>query len=181
MFIAITGTIGSGKNTLADYLESQGFAFVSGSNILSEELKRQHLPLTRENMHHLANKMRAETPFRMIDEIIDAVSFSDKAAVGYLRAPSTLHRLRERKPETVIIAVDAPVALRYQRITSRNEEKDRVTFEEFVAGEEKEMSSKDPHRQNVDYCMSQADVLIYNDGSLEDFYKKIDRALEAFS
>ena len=63
-------------------------------------------------------------------------------------------------------------------MVQRNEEKDQVSFEEFVRSEEIEMNSKDPNTQNMQYCIEHSDHMIRNDSNLENLYSKIDALLK---
>jgi len=174
MFIALTGTIGAGKNTVADYLIQKGFSFASGSEIIAAEVKRRHLSVTRENMRSVANELRSKNANALIDLTISRVLGADKAAIGFLRTENEVKRLREAVPSARLIGIDAPTELRYERIKNRNEEKDQVTFEQFVQSEKMEMSANSPDVQNVGYCMAHADTIVQNDSTLENLFSSID-------
>ena len=175
IFIALTGTIGSGKNCVSEYLISKyGFSFAAGSNIIAAEAVSRGIPVTRENMRAIANEMRAQDGNALIDRTIGSVSSSSRALIGFLRTENEIKRLRETQPNAILIAINAPKELRYKRIVKRNQEKDQVTFEEFVNSEEIEMHSENPNEQNVGYCIEHADIVITNDSSLDDLYAKID-------
>ncbi len=82
----------------------------------------------------------------------------------------------------IIIAVDAPLDLRYKRITERGTPTDHVTFEEFQEQEQREYYAKDPNdptQMSVLKVIDIADHVILNDGTLEDFRKRIDDVLKA--
>ena len=72
-----------------------------------------------------------------------------------------------------MIAVDADIAIRYQRIVQRGSETDQITFEEFTANEAREMNSNDPTKQNLRKCIEMADIRIENNGSIEELYEGI--------
>jgi UDP-N-acetylmuramyl pentapeptide synthase len=67
--------------------------------------------------------------------------------------------------------------LRFTRIQSRASETDSVSFDEFCANEEREMSSKDPCKQNLAACMAAADVSLTNEGTLEELYEALSMQL----
>ena len=78
------------------------------------------------------------------------------------------------------MAVDAPVEVRFKRITERGTVTDHVSFEEFRAQEDAEYTSKDPNdpnQMNVLAVIGKADVTIINDASLEDLEVKIEEIL----
>ncbi len=47
------------------------------------------------------------------------------------------------------MGVDAPIEVRYDRITMRGERTDFVTFDKFVQQEQAEMDAKDDAHQNL--------------------------------
>ena len=58
MIIGLTGKNASGKGEVGEYLKVRGFLFYSLSDVLRDELKKQKLPLTRENLTNLGNTLR---------------------------------------------------------------------------------------------------------------------------
>ncbi|MBI4087132.1 dephospho-CoA kinase [Candidatus Kaiserbacteria bacterium] len=173
MFIALTGTIGSGKTTVAEYLITQGFLFASGSELIATEVTRRNLPVTREYMRAIANELRSRDGNAIIDATIVQVASGPNAAIGFLRTKNEIKRLREKVPHAFLLAIDAPVEIRYDRITKRGETKDMLNFEDFILSENLEATSDDPDTQNTAYCLKQADAIVMNDGSLDDLYQKV--------
>ncbi len=178
MFIALTGTIGSGKDTVAKYLvEHHGFHFASGSDLIAGEVRKRGLAASRENMRSVANELRKRDGTRLLDMMINEAAGKRDVVIGFLRTENAIRRLREVEPAAILAGVDAPIDTRYKRAAARNEEKDRMTLDEFVAAEALEMSSEDPDTQNIGYCMSHADIIVMNDSSLEDLHNKIEEML----
>ena len=71
--IGIAGTNGSGKDTVAEILEkNHGFLFVSVTDILRDELRKQNKPVKRENMRGLGDQWRRELGLAvLIDKAIE--------------------------------------------------------------------------------------------------------------
>ena len=61
MIIGITGTIASGKTTVAEILKEKGFVHHTYSDILRIEAKKRSIPQTRENLQKLGNRIKAES------------------------------------------------------------------------------------------------------------------------
>jgi dephospho-CoA kinase len=73
--------------------------------------------------------------------------------------------------------VDADPEIRYQRIALRNSETDNVTFDTFIANENREFETTDPNHQNLKKCIEMADFIFINDGNREDLYAQVETIL----
>ncbi len=73
-----------------------------------------------------------------------------------------------------ILAVDADKQIRYERVTLRGSLTDKVTFEEFSEQEDREMAATEPWDMNISGVIKMADIVITNDGTLEELHAKID-------
>jgi dephospho-CoA kinase len=56
---------------------------------------------------------------------------------------------------------------------------DHLTYEEFIETEEKEMNSQDKGKQNLMKCIEMADIVILNNGTIEDLREKVKTYLES--
>ena len=78
----------------------------------------------------------------------------------------------------VLFAVDADQKLRYERVTARKSATDSVSFEKFCSDEAREMDSAgDPNKQNLGACIALADARFTNEGTLDELYADVRRAL----
>ena len=78
-------------------------------------------------------------------------------------------------PRFILLGVDAPVALRFERSRKRGRIGDGESIEEFRRKEELEKSSQGPGQQ-LDVCFSMADWVVQNDGTLEDLRRRVARS-----
>jgi dephospho-CoA kinase len=179
VIIGITGTIGAGKGEAVSYLESKGFRHFSVRAFLIEELKKRGLPVRRDTMTDLADQFRREhSPGYIIERLHkQACQIGGNSVIESVRALAEVDFFKKRGC-FYLIAVDADLVTRYDRIVKRASELDHVTFEEFKAQNEREMASNDPTRGNIAGCMKLADFTIQNDGSLDNLHKKVDVILE---
>jgi dephospho-CoA kinase len=179
IIIGITGTIGSGKGTLVNYLTSQkGFAHYSVRSFLIEELNRRQLPINRNCMTELANELRRNhSPSYIIDSLfLQAQKTGKNAVIESIRAVGEVESLR-KKGNFCLLAVDANPNIRYKRIILRQSETDHVSFEEFLENEQQEMTSADPNKQNLAQCIVLADYLLYNNGTIDELYIQLEKIL----
>jgi dephospho-CoA kinase len=176
--IGITGTLGAGKGTVAEYLKKKGFVHYSVREYLIEEIKKRGMPVNRDNMVEVANELRAgNSPSYIIEELYKRAEEDGRPSIiESIRTPGEVEALRKYRG-FILIAVDADQWIRYNRNVQRNSETDNQTFERFVEDEKREMSSGDPNKQNIGKCMKMADIHIENNSSIEALHSTVDKAL----
>jgi len=178
--IGITGTLGAGKGTIVDYLiEKRGFVHFSARAFLTEEIKRRGLPVDRDSMSLVGNDLRAHhSPSYIVEQLYAQAQATGKnCIIESVRTPGEVEALRG-KPNFFLFAVDADPKVRYGRIVKRGSETDHVSFETFIANEQREMSSTDPNKQNLGVCIQQADFRFDNDGTLADLHAQVEQVLQ---
>lgn len=177
--IGITGTNGAGKGTIVAYLlERHGFAHQSVRAYLYEHLDQMGLPRDRDHLVAQANALRAERgPAALAEILFERASASGQdSIIESIRTPGEIEALSAKGP-FLLLAVDAPVRTRWERIRQRGSATDLVDFERFRANEEREMHTDDPNKQNLRACMDRAHMLLDNSGSFEDLYRQVDQVL----
>jgi len=53
-----------------------------------------------------------------------------------------------------------------------------ISFETFKENETREMTSKDPNKQNLKICIEMADFVLSNDGSIKELYENLEKVLK---
>lgn len=178
--IGITGTIGAGKGTIVDYLTSHHeFLHFSVRGYLTKILKERGMEINRDNLVAVANELREKnTPSFIAEELYrEAKAEGKNCIIESIRTVGEINALR-KNDQFFLFAVDADQKLRYQRIVERASETDHISYETFVDNENREMSSTDPNKQNLDACMKMADFTFINNGSFEDLYEQVDEILK---
>ncbi|MDB5265201.1 MAG: hypothetical protein JWN64_772 [Parcubacteria group bacterium] len=176
MIIGITGTNGSGKGAVVEYLVSaKGFSRYTARVVILEEARARHAEVDREGMREVANALRKEHgPAYVIEKMFEMAKDDTNAVMESVRTIGEAEFLKTNK--AFIIAVDADRKLRYERVANKSEA-DQITFEDFCKLEDREMSSSEPWDMNVFGVMQLADARIENNGSLEDLHAQVDAAL----
>ncbi|MBL0308295.1 MAG: AAA family ATPase [Bacteroidetes bacterium] len=178
--IGITGTLGSGKGTIVDYLTKyKGFIHFSVRGYLTKLIRAKGLEVNRDTMVAEANELRAKnSPSFIVEELYhEALQSGKDCIIESIRTVGEIHALRG-KGNFHLFAVDADQQVRYQRIVERASETDFISFETFQANEAREMNATDPNKQNLSACMKLADFCFDNNGSFDDLYKHIDTVLQ---
>jgi dephospho-CoA kinase len=180
MIFGVTGTNGAGKGTVVDYLrDEKGFAHYSVRDLIIEEVTRRGLPLDRIHIGDTGTALRRENaPTYFIDTFVQRAHDAGETnvVIESIRTLAEAKRIQELVGN--VIAVDAPVELRYARITERGSATDHVTFEQFREQEDREYTAKDdsdPTQMSVLKVMDIADFVIVNDGSLYTLNEQIEK------
>ena len=179
LIIGITGTLGSGKGTIVDYLvREKGFAHYSVRAFVTEEIIRRGMAVNRDSMVIVANDLRKlHSPSYIVDRLYDqALEGGKDSVIESVRTPGEALSLRN-KGNFYLLAVDADPQIRYERITLRKSETDRISFRTFLENERREMESTDPNAQNIGECIRLADFHFLNNGTIEQLNRQVENAL----
>ncbi len=176
LVIGLVGKIGSGKTVVGDYLHRKyGAKQMRFSQVLMDILNRLYLPHKREYLQKLGHSLRVSL---REDVIVNAFSkdmerdSSEIIVVDGIRYMNEVKMLREFE-DNLLIFVDAPAELRYDRCRARGEKgEDKIEFEEFLKAEARETE------RYIDEVGKIADYQIENTKSLKELYKEIDRILK---
>jgi|WetSurMetagenome_2_1015567.scaffolds.fasta_scaffold288693_2 dephospho-CoA kinase len=175
MLIGLTGTNSAGKGEVAAYLASKGFEYFSLSDELREIMKAKGIATTRENMISEGRKLRKEKGLGYLAELV-LKKAGKNAIADSIRNKGEVLALRKRE-DFILIAVDAPLEIRFHRAKERSRIGDGETLADFKAKQEKEMHGSDAE-QNLSECMKMADFTIINDSTKAKLYKKVEDALQ---
>lgn len=142
--IGISGTNGSGKDTLGQILaEDYDWLFVSVSDLLRDEARRRNLPIERQNLRKISAEWRREFGLGILmDKAVEVFKAADGKYAGLVISnlrnageADEIHQLGGK-----VVWVDADPKLRYQRVSSRSRSaEDQKTFDQFLKEEEDEM------------------------------------------
>jgi dephospho-CoA kinase len=90
-----------------------------------------------------------------------------------IRNPGEVEFLK-KVSDFYLIAVDAPIEIRFERLKKRGGPKDVQTMEEFVQLNERDLGINEPiYGQRVKDCMSIADFTVVNDNGRKDLEDKV--------
>lgn len=172
--IGLTGTNGSGKGEAALFFQKNGFAYFSLSDVIRDELNREGRPLSRDNLIQKGNRLRKDHGADVLARRVMSGIRSD-AVIDSIRNLREVEYFRGR-PGFILLALDAPPEIRFQRVRGRGRRESAVTLEEFILKEQEEMTEKETGQQ-LALCMAAADYQIVNDGSLDDLHRRLEKFL----
>jgi len=143
IIIGITGTLGAGKGTVVEYLvDNKGFRHYSVRQFLIEQIEKEGLPVNRDTMTEVANKLRANhSPSYIIEQLYKkAMQNGGNSIIESIRTPGEVDFLKS-VGSFCLIAVDADPKIRYNRIGIRASETDNISFDTFIANEKREFTT----------------------------------------
>ena len=130
----------------------------------------------------VANDLRAkQSPSYIVEQLYDQAKTSEKnAIIESIRAVGEAEVLKS-KGNFYLFAIDADPKIRYERAVLRGSETDKISFDEFIMNEEREMNNTDPTKQNVAKCMQLADHVFTNNTTLEDLHHQLEEVINKFN
>lgn len=176
--LAFVGAPAAGKTEAASVAKEMGIPVITMGEVVREELKRRGLSLSDENAGRVANELRDREGMdaiakRCIPLIKDAERKKVEKMVIVIDGIRGVAEVETFKKEFgndfVLVRVEAPLILRYERIKSRGRGDDLLSISEFKEREEREKG------WGMGEAMEKADKVIKNDGSLEEFKGQIKR------
>jgi dephospho-CoA kinase len=174
--VGLTGPNASGKGEVSCFLSEAGFSQHSLSDVVREEATRQSLDHSRDSLIRTGTWLRQEFgPGVLAERTLPLLG--DRSVVDSIRNPGEIAVLRGL-PGFHLLGVDAPIELRFERSRLRARSGDGLTLEEFRRKESLELAGEGPGQQ-LRVCLSLADVMILNDGSLQDLRRRVREALSA--
>jgi dephospho-CoA kinase len=178
MIIGITGTLGAGKGTVATYLVTQhGFKYFSARDLWNEEIARRGLLSNRDTMTEVANDLRAAygSDYFVKTALTRAQEQGGDIVLESIRSTGEAELLKSRG--AMLWAVDADIQTRYERVEKRKSETDSISFDKFVADEQRETTSTDPNKQNLAAVRDLADTVLLNNSTEEELFAQVEAAL----
>lgn len=181
--IGLTGTIGSGKYVVRDYLRQKFNCFyVKLSDILRNELEKKKGKLDRKTIQDSGDEMRKKYGNHVLAKVsIDYLPRNkDLIVIDGIRNPGEIDYLKKTfGSDFILIAVDSQPELRFERLKNRGRLDDPKTWEEFQEMDSRDQGAGQPdYGQQVKRCMDRADFTLTNNGTIEEFQASISEASE---
>ncbi len=172
--IGLSGTIGSGKDTLAEYLVANyNFLHVSTGDLVRDEAQRQVGSIERPVLKKIATEMRQQLGSGIFVEKALELLEKNPAASGLVvtgvRSLGELHALQ--KAGATVVFVDVPLATRFERIVSRQRDGEAaISFEEFKTRDDLEhYAGPGEAEHNLNAFKVAADIHLENVTTLDEF------------
>lgn len=175
IILGVIGPICSGKGTVIKILEKYGFASFSTSDRIREYLRANNLEVTRENLHNYANELREKFGHEvLVKRSMDLAQKErcEKVIIDAMRHPDEVKYLKD-KYGAKVLGINATPEKRFELMLIRGRDGDPKTWEEFRRYDQAEAGHKSEHGQQVKEALALADLIIENNGILEDLEKEV--------
>ncbi|MFQ5888143.1 MAG: AAA family ATPase [Candidatus Hydrothermarchaeales archaeon] len=177
LVVGLIGRMGSGKGVVSDHMhEKYGASQHRFSQVLMDLLDRLYLPHDRKLLQELGACIRNKLGKLVIVDAFRKDLESDESkiiVVDGIRYKNEVEMLR-RFENNLLLFIDAPIKLRYQRCKKRGEKGEtNISYEEFLKAESRETE------RYIDDIRKMADYIIDNSGTLEELFEKIDDIIKA--
>jgi dephospho-CoA kinase len=171
--IGLTGTNGAGKGEAAAYFVAKGYAHFSLSDVIRDELRERGEPASRDAMIRTGNELRERFgPDVLARRTMAKIGAEGRAVIDSIRNMQEVAYLR-REEGFVLLAIGAPVALRFARVAVRGRDESAGDVEAFRKKEDEERAGG-ATAQQLEAGMAAADRLIVNDGTIPEFHRKLE-------
>jgi dephospho-CoA kinase len=172
--IGLTGPNSSGKGEVARFLGENGFSLHSLSDVVREEATLRGLDHSRDSLIRTGTALRKEFGEGVLAQRT-LRRLTARSVVDSIRSPGEIEAFRTL-PGFHLLGIDAPLDVRFERSRRRGRAGDGETIEDFLRKEQLEKATHGPGQQ-LDVCFSQADLVVHNDGTLEELRRKVKQVL----
>ena len=172
--ICIAGLIGSGKDTVAEYIgKKYDYHIIDYARILREICRKEGLEVTRDNLQAL--RVKYGNTFLAEDVVKRVKKSSNKNIVlTPMRRSEDFEIPRKEFGKAVkLIVIESSQKERFERLKKRGRENDPKDFKEFQRQEEKENKIFD-----FDKTFSYADFNVENNSTLDHLHKELDKVMK---
>ncbi|MDA0524093.1 dephospho-CoA kinase [Methanococcoides alaskense] len=174
--IAFVGMPASGKSVASEVIVDSNVDVVNMGNVIREEVKKRGLEPNDSNTGGVANDLRAKEGMDAVAKrcvpMIEALG-KELVVVDGVRGIAEVVFFKEHFGEDfTLVFIDAPLELRFERVTSRGRSDDMTDIEALKQRDERELG------WGLAEAIKVANVTVDNIGTIEEFKEKINTILE---
>ncbi len=162
----------AGKEEFQKVAAQEGYVIVRMGDVVREEARRRGLPITDATVGGMAHDERQKHGVAVWAERTIPHVRAERVCIDGLRSAAELATFRTAFGKgLVVFAVVAEPKTRWERVQRRQREDDARTWDEFLRRDARERG------WGLENVIEAADVAIVNEGTLDQFYADVRRAL----
>ncbi|RAH09624.1 MAG: hypothetical protein CMA04_003285 [Methanobacteriota archaeon] len=181
MLLGVTGRNAAGKTTIVEWFVNQGWDGCSCSDAIRHWLRENDQEITRENLTQGGRTLRSQGGAGVLAEmLLDRMNPKQNTIIDSIRTPDEVHALRIRD-DFLLIDVNVPLDLRWQRMQERARDGDPIDYEFFLKQEDAEAIAENSSGQALIATAELSDIVINNDGTLSELYESLEILTSSFN
>jgi dephospho-CoA kinase len=170
--IAFTGMPASGKSEAVQLAKDKGIPVIRMGDLVWEETRRQSKPLDDKNVGDVANSMRKKYGMdiwakRTVEKIHSLKKSPHLIIDGVRNMEEIEYFKKELGLDFFVVAIDASDKLRRKRTITRGRTDDSKDLKDLEERDKREI------RWGLQKVIADADIIIPNNGSFDQFKKQI--------
>ena len=177
MLIGLTGRYASGKTTVVQWFANRGVQTMSCSDSIRRWLSEEGVEESRESLIEGGRELRRRGGAGILAEMLLDELSGDDAVIDSIRTPGEVEALRVRD-DFVLIEILAVIDSRWQHSQERARPGDPSDRATFISQEKSEEVALDAAGQALVATAEMADLVLYNNGSIEELYSDLEELIE---
>ncbi|MDK2938397.1 MAG: hypothetical protein PWQ51_561 [Methanolobus sp.] len=169
--LAFVGMPASGKSEAASVLRQKGIIVINMGDVIREEVVRRGLEPTDANTGGVGTDLREkEGRDAVAKRCIPKIQATNEDFIGIdgVRSVPEVERFKEAfGSDFTLVSVDSPLEIRFNRVLARKRSDDMKDISELKVRDDRELG------WGMGEAMEIADVVVENNGTLDDFRDKI--------
>ena len=181
MLLGVTGRNAAGKTTIVEWFVNKGWDGCSCSDAIRHWLRENDQEITRENLTQGGRTLRSQGGAGVLAEmLLDRMDPKQNTIIDSIRTPDEVHALRIRD-DFLLIDVNVPLDLRWQRMQERARDGDPIDYEFFLKQEDAEAIAENSSGQALIATAELSDIVINNEGTLSELYESLEILTSSFN
>lgn len=175
--VLISGMPGAGKSVLAEEFQSAGFPVIVMGDVIRKEARRRGLEPNPANTKKVMLDLRTQDGMGAVAKRCVADLKDEKSNVVIIegcRSIAEINVFDDHVDDLKIICVHASPTVRFERLKSRNRDDAPQKWKTFRERDLREISV------GLGGVISLSDIMLVNEGTLEEFQKVIQSTVKRF-
>ncbi|HEC82287.1 MAG TPA: flagellar hook-basal body complex protein FliE [Thermoplasmatales archaeon] len=166
--IAFTGLPGAGKTEAVNIAKELGIKVVSMGDEVRNETMARGFELNDSNVGRVADEMREKYGKDIwAKKCLKKIKNNEIVVIDGIRNIEEVETFKNAIRNFILIAIHASPSTRYERLMNRRRKDDSTKIEDLKKREKRELA------WGIGNVIAMADIIVVNEGSLEEFREKI--------